>query len=228
MSREVTLSLLDGVYSKEDRKSSISDSTNSTGSQVGPRLWLSFWATIVGCPFVYGWNLGVTNLPGKYVKCWIQDTINFQNSQNFNPEQQTDNYTQIYSQKSSNSQNYTQINKNYTNFYNPYSPLNCSKAAEYVNDELILKDAEKVWAFTVGIFGIGAVIGALFGGQFADKFGRKNTMKWNTVLSVMACLLQFFSKIVGRVELLILGRVLIGISSVAGLVNVLTPKFIGV
>jgi len=218
MSREdyVTLSLLDGVYTKEDRKSSIPESTSSTSSQVGPRLWLSFWATIVGCPFVYGWNLGVTNLPGKYVKCWIQDTINLQNSL-------TDNYAQIYSHESSNSQNYTQTNTNFTNV-NTYSPLNCSKAADYVNDELIFKDAEKIWAFTVGIFGIGAVIGALFGGQFADKFGRKNTMKWNTTLSVVACLLQFFSRIVGRVELLILGRVLIGISS--GIIATVSPIYL--
>ena len=96
-----------------------------------------------------------------------------------------------------------------------------------MNDEFILKDAEKIWALTVGIFGIGAVIGALIGGKFADKFGRKNTMKWNTVLSVVACSLQFFSKTVGRVELLILGRVLIGISSVAGLVSVLETLVLG-
>ena len=168
----------------------VADSSNYhdpiSSHAVGPRLWLSFWAIIVGCPFVYGWNIGVTNLPGKYVKCWIQDTINFKNSQNV-----------------SNFQNHTQTDIIYTNHtnYEIYSPLNCSRAAEHVNNEeedekLIFKDAEKIWALTVGIFGIGAVVSALFGGQFADKFGRKNTMKWNTLLSASACFLQFFSKIV--------------------------------
>ena len=128
---------------------------------------------------------------------------------------------QNYTEREQNLKNLTnQTNQTHHNF-KPYSPLNCSRAAEYVNDGITLKDAEQVWAFTVGIFGIGAVIGALFGGKFADKFGRKNTMKWNTLLSVVACLLQFFSKMVGRVEVLILGRVLIGISSVARLVSVL-------
>ena len=174
----VTLSLLDNsIKTQFKRDSTSSSSSSASNSQVGPRLWLSFWATLIGCPFVYGWNLGVTNLPGKHVKCWIQN-VGFNN----------DNSNEI---------------------------LDCSNnSTEYAaQPELYLADAEKIWAFTVGVFGIGAMIGALSGGKFADKFGRKTTMKWNTLLSVIACLMQFCSKVVGRYEFLVLGRVLIGISS---------------
>ena len=38
-------------------------------------LWLSFLATLFGTAFEFGWNLGVTNVPESYIKCWMQGII---------------------------------------------------------------------------------------------------------------------------------------------------------
>ena len=41
----------------------------------GPKLWIAFAMAVLGSAFTFGWNLGVTNLPEPFIRCWIQESL---------------------------------------------------------------------------------------------------------------------------------------------------------
>ena len=72
---------------------------------------------------------------------------------------------------------------------------------------------ELLWAFVVSIFLIGAGIGAMAGGPIANKFGRKNALLFNASLNVIASVLFGTCGLVHSVEMLLLGRLIVGVGA---------------
>jgi len=82
---------------------------------------------------------------------------------------------------------------------------------------------EFLWSFTVAIFAVGGMVGGLAGGWWADKFGRKMGMLYNTAIGIVAGLLMGLSKPTKSFEILIIGRFIVGIN--CGLYTGLTPTY---
>ncbi|MED6246761.1 hypothetical protein ATANTOWER_023095 [Ataeniobius toweri] len=76
-----------------------------------------------------------------------------------------------------------------------------------------------LWSTIVSIFTIGGFIGVSIGGTLSVKLGRRGTLLTNNVISLAAALLMGLSSSAGSFELLIIGRLLIGIN--AGKYNIL-------
>ena len=44
-------------------------------NETGPKLWLGYATAVLGSAFTFGWNIGATNLPEAFIRCWIQETF---------------------------------------------------------------------------------------------------------------------------------------------------------
>ncbi|XP_052030745.1 solute carrier family 2, facilitated glucose transporter member 3 isoform X2 [Apodemus sylvaticus] len=82
-----------------------------------------------------------------------------------------------------------------------------------------------LWSLCVAIFSVGGMIGSLSVGLFVNRFGRRNSMLIVNLLAVIAGCLMGFAKIAESVEMLILGRLIIGIF--CGLCTGFVPMYIG-
>lgn len=80
-----------------------------------------------------------------------------------------------------------------------------------------------VFAVIVSIFCIGGCLGALMTPLVADRLGRKQGLLYNNVIVLIACPLMASAKFMASYELLIIGRLLIGIN--AGLNAGLAPLY---
>ncbi|XP_029685561.1 solute carrier family 2, facilitated glucose transporter member 11b isoform X2 [Takifugu rubripes] len=74
-----------------------------------------------------------------------------------------------------------------------------------------------IWSTIVSIFTIGGLIGVTVGGTLSVKIGRKGTLLANNIFALTASLLMGLSYTTGLFELLIIGRLLIGINAGIGL-----------
>lgn len=81
-----------------------------------------------------------------------------------------------------------------------------------------------LWAITVSIFAIGGMFGGISGGWLADKFGRKGGLLLNNITGIVGAGFMGFSKISRSVELLIIGRLIIGFN--CGLNTALVPMYL--
>jgi len=89
----------------------------------------------------------------------------------------------------------------------------------YIKHQFALGDFSLGWV--VAIFEFGAMVGALFIGRYANKYGRKRTMQWNALLLVISsvCIPWSFNATV-----LTLWRFVQGLS--VGAASVLSPMYI--
>ncbi|XP_071804996.1 solute carrier family 2, facilitated glucose transporter member 1-like [Asterias amurensis] len=71
---------------------------------------------------------------------------------------------------------------------------------------------EFLFATTVAIFAVGGMIGSLTAGSMADRFGRKGSLLMNNALAVLAALLMGFSQLASSYEMLIIGRIIVGVN----------------
>lgn len=85
-------------------------------------------------------------------------------------------------------------------------------------------DVTLIWSIAVAVFCVGGMIGGALVGLVADKFGRKGGLLIINVLVVAAVVLEGFSKIAGSFEMIIIGRLIIGIN--AGLNAGLAPMYL--
>ncbi|XP_034479166.1 solute carrier family 2, facilitated glucose transporter member 1 isoform X2 [Drosophila innubila] len=81
-----------------------------------------------------------------------------------------------------------------------------------------------LWSSIVSIFLVGGAIGSLGGAGLANKFGRKTCMFICAVLFTIGAVLFFFCRAAKSVEMLILGRLIVGLSS--GLVTATLPMYL--
>ncbi|XP_054681015.1 solute carrier family 2, facilitated glucose transporter member 9 isoform X3 [Grus americana] len=70
-----------------------------------------------------------------------------------------------------------------------------------------------LWSITVSIFAIGGLVGAIIVTPIVKFFGRKCTLLLNNVFAVTAALLMSLSLLAGSFEMLILGRVIMGVDA---------------
>ncbi|XP_060726589.1 solute carrier family 2, facilitated glucose transporter member 1 [Tachysurus vachellii] len=82
-----------------------------------------------------------------------------------------------------------------------------------------------LWSFAVAIFSAGGMISALSVGILVNKFGRRNCMLLSNILALIGGALMGLSKISRSYEMVILGRLVIGIF--CGLYTGLTPMYVG-
>ncbi|KAL6032306.1 hypothetical protein STEG23_013532 [Scotinomys teguina] len=93
---------------------------------------------------------------------------------------------------------------------------------ENVPSEVLLTT---LWSLCVAIFSVGGMIGSFSVGLFVNRFGRRNSMLLVNLFAVVAGCLMGFAKIAQSVEMLILGRLIIGIF--CGLCTGFVPMYIG-
>ncbi|KAJ3609812.1 hypothetical protein NHX12_024322, partial [Muraenolepis orangiensis] len=82
-----------------------------------------------------------------------------------------------------------------------------------------------VWSFSVAIFSVGGMVGSFSVGVMANRFGRKRSMFLVNVLAVIGGLLMGFSTLCSSYEMVIAGRLVIGLF--CGLFTGLTPMYVG-
>ncbi|XP_022119387.1 solute carrier family 2, facilitated glucose transporter member 1 [Pieris rapae] len=81
-----------------------------------------------------------------------------------------------------------------------------------------------IWSLTVSIYCVGGMIGGVITGLVADRLGRKGGLLWNNLLVFVAAMLEALSKTAQSSEMLIVGRLIIGINN--GLNAGLTPMYL--
>ncbi|XP_052082052.1 solute carrier family 2, facilitated glucose transporter member 3-like isoform X1 [Mytilus californianus] len=81
-----------------------------------------------------------------------------------------------------------------------------------------------LWSFTVAAFALGGMIGGFSAGYFCNKYGRKGTLLRNNLLNLLGGLLMMFSDNAKSYEMLIAGRLVIGIC--AGIFTGAAPLYL--
>nr|XP_057902460.1 solute carrier family 2, facilitated glucose transporter member 3a [Doryrhamphus excisus] len=82
-----------------------------------------------------------------------------------------------------------------------------------------------VWSVTVAIFSVGGMVGSFSVGVMANRFGRRRSMFLVNILAVIGGLLMGFSTVCSSYEMVIAGRLVIGLF--CGLFTGLTPMYVG-
>ncbi|XP_012729396.2 solute carrier family 2, facilitated glucose transporter member 1 [Fundulus heteroclitus] len=82
-----------------------------------------------------------------------------------------------------------------------------------------------VWSVAVAIFSVGGMVGSFSVGVMANRFGRRRSMFLVNCLAVIGGLLMGFSTICYSYEMVIAGRLVIGLF--CGLFTGLTPMYVG-
>lgn len=80
------------------------------------------------------------------------------------------------------------------------------------------------WSLTTALFIPGGMIGAFLGGWLADTFGRKRTILFSHLFAILGAISSCVCVAAKSPEMLMLGRVLVGINS--GLGNCIAPMFL--
>ncbi|XP_038215237.1 solute carrier family 2, facilitated glucose transporter member 1-like isoform X1 [Zerene cesonia] len=81
-----------------------------------------------------------------------------------------------------------------------------------------------LWSSVVSIFIVGGCTGSILGSVLADKMGRKKATIVTSVLSIAGALMFQFCRAANSVEMLILGRLLVGLSG--GLTTSIVPMYL--
>ncbi|XP_012579406.1 PREDICTED: solute carrier family 2, facilitated glucose transporter member 11 isoform X1 [Condylura cristata] len=82
-----------------------------------------------------------------------------------------------------------------------------------------------IWSIIVSLYPLGGLCGALLAGPLAVKLGRKKSLLANNVLVLAAAVLFGFSRGAGSFEMIILGRLLVGVSG--GVSMSIQPMYLG-
>ncbi|XP_062942894.1 solute carrier family 2, facilitated glucose transporter member 11 isoform X1 [Cynocephalus volans] len=82
-----------------------------------------------------------------------------------------------------------------------------------------------VWSLIVSLFPLGGLFGALLAGPLAITLGRKTSLLVNNIFVVAAAILFGFSRKAGSFEMIMLGRLLVGVS--AGVSMSVQPMYLG-
>ncbi|XP_015925517.1 glucose transporter type 1-like [Parasteatoda tepidariorum] len=81
-----------------------------------------------------------------------------------------------------------------------------------------------LWSLIVSVFAVGGMIGGMIGGSLADKFGRKGGLLVNNGFGIIGAALMGSSKISQSIEILVVGRLIIGMN--CGVNSALVPMYL--
>ncbi|CAG4912901.1 unnamed protein product [Colias eurytheme] len=81
-----------------------------------------------------------------------------------------------------------------------------------------------LWSSVVSIFIVGGCTGSILGSVLADKMGRKRATIVTSILSIAGALMFLFCRTANSVEMLILGRLLVGLAG--GLTTSIVPMYL--
>nr|BAE01166.1 unnamed protein product [Macaca fascicularis] len=96
-----------------------------------------------------------------------------------------------------------------------------ARTGEPLPDHLILL----MWSLIVSLYPLGGPFGALLAGPLAITLGRKKSLLVNNIFVVLAAILFGFSRKAGSFEMIMLGRLLVGVS--AGVSMNIQPMYLG-
>uniref|UniRef100_A0A3B4CQH9 Solute carrier family 2 member 1a n=1 Tax=Pygocentrus nattereri TaxID=42514 RepID=A0A3B4CQH9_PYGNA len=96
---------------------------------------------------------------------------------------------------------------------------------ERYNEKIHENTLTTLWAVSVSMFSVGGIFGSFSVGLFVNRLGRKNSMLIANVLAFIAAALMGFSKLAASWEMLILGRLVVGLYS--GLSTGFVPMYVG-
>lgn len=94
----------------------------------------------------------------------------------------------------------------------------------FIRDAYNIEDGDLLFSVVVAIFPVGGMIGCPLASWIAEKQGRKNALLMNAAFGVVAAALMGFSKLAFSVEMLIIGRFLIGIN--CGFATTVSPTYV--
>ncbi|XP_060251922.1 solute carrier family 2, facilitated glucose transporter member 5 isoform X2 [Ovis aries] len=95
------------------------------------------------------------------------------------------------------------------------------RVGEYMNEFYLTL----LWSVTVSMFPFGGFLGSLMVGRLVNNLGRKGTLLFNNIFSIVPALLMGFSDLAKSFEMIIAARVLVGIC--AGLSSNVVPMYLG-
>ncbi|XP_026545475.1 solute carrier family 2, facilitated glucose transporter member 3-like isoform X1 [Notechis scutatus] len=101
-----------------------------------------------------------------------------------------------------------------------FNNTSLERTGHFISESLLTA----LWSLSVAIFSIGGMIGSFCVGFLVNRFGRRNSMLLVNILAIVAGLLMGFSKLASAMEMLILGRFIIGVF--CGLCTGLVPLYI--
>ncbi|KPP58441.1 hypothetical protein Z043_123734, partial [Scleropages formosus] len=82
-----------------------------------------------------------------------------------------------------------------------------------------------LWSLSVSMFPLGGFIGSLMVGPLVNKLGRKGTLLFNNIFSVIPAIMMGTSEVAKSFEIIIIARILVGIC--AGLSSNVVPMYLG-
>lgn len=95
------------------------------------------------------------------------------------------------------------------------------RIGEYMNEFYLTL----LWSITVSMFPFGGFLGSLMVGPLVNNLGRKGTLLFNNIFSIVPAFLMGFSELAKSFEMIIVARVLVGIC--AGLSSNVVPMYLG-
>lgn len=81
-----------------------------------------------------------------------------------------------------------------------------------------------IFSVVVSIFAIGGMIGCPLASWMLEKYGRKKSLLFNAAFGILGSIFMGFSKVAGSVEMIIIGRFLIGIN--CGFATTASPTYV--
>ncbi|KAK0156231.1 Solute carrier family 2, facilitated glucose transporter member 5 [Merluccius polli] len=82
-----------------------------------------------------------------------------------------------------------------------------------------------LWSLSVSVYPLGGLLGSLMVAPLVNKLGRKGTLLFNNIFSIVPAVMMGVSETVGSYEIIIMARVLVGIC--AGLSSNVVPMYLG-
>uniref|UniRef100_A0AAY4E180 Solute carrier family 2, facilitated glucose transporter member 5 n=1 Tax=Denticeps clupeoides TaxID=299321 RepID=A0AAY4E180_9TELE len=82
-----------------------------------------------------------------------------------------------------------------------------------------------LWSLTVSMYPLGGFFGSLMVAPLVNKLGRKGTLLFNNIFSIVPAIMMGVSEVAGSYEIIIIARILVGIC--AGLSSNVVPMYLG-
>ncbi|KAM9106996.1 solute carrier family 2, facilitated glucose transporter member 5 isoform 1-T2 [Megaptera novaeangliae] len=102
-----------------------------------------------------------------------------------------------------------------------YNETYYDRISEYISEFSLTL----LWSVSVSMFPFGGFLGSLMVGPLVNKLGRKGTLLFNNIFSIVPAILMGCSEVARSFEMIIVSRLLVGIC--AGLSSNVVPMYLG-